>query len=348
MSSDSPNVEQIKFMKRMSSLPQDVRSKVLRHGKHSDVHGSESSKREMALMVFESLKEKEGEGEELKFARNQIIQMDYAWIDSLKEQNQTDCDEYKQYKRQLELQKERPNELKQKLLEKESEIVMKNVKKLKLFMRKYQDDPDLVEKIRHKLGSIIRDYYRRGGLFDFNDGAHPEYIMNSFIYNPWKDETRFKVLRIDGNQVIYQPYRNNRPDGNKIPIGLDEFLKIKISAQTNSGFWRSIPIGEVYRFFPERDDEFDTDESYNANVDNYLEHLMRTFEKKPDTEFFSVPYVPPAKPKPAPKPKIPPVQTKSNWVQDADGNWVKAPSGGRKTHHKRHNKKKKRTYKRRK
>ena len=44
----------------MSSLPQDVRSKVLRHGKHSDVHGSESSKREMALMVFESLKEKEG------------------------------------------------------------------------------------------------------------------------------------------------------------------------------------------------------------------------------------------------------------------------------------------------
>lgn len=334
MSSDSPNVEQIKFMKRMSSLPQDVRSMVLRHGKHSDVHGSESSKREMALMVLESLKEKKGEGEDLKFARNQIKQIDSAWIDSLKEYNQTDCKEYKDFEKTLTSDTirhalrhhylnpspEKVSEKKKSMLrEKELEIVMRNVKKLKLFMHKYQDDPDLVEKIRHKLGSITRDYYRRGGPFDFNEGAHPEYIMNSFIYNPWKDETRFKVLRIDGNQVTYQPYRNDRPDGNVRTIGLDEFLKITISAQTHGGFWRNIPIGEVYRFFPDRDDEFDTDESYNAKVDYYLEHLMGTFAKKPDTEFFSVPYVPPAK-----------------------------ASGGRKTHHKRHNKKKKRTYKRRK
>ncbi len=66
-----------------------------------------------------------------------------------------------------------------------------------------------------------------------------------------------------------------------------------------------------------------------------------------DTAFFSVPYIPPAKPKL--KKSMPvPVKTKSNWVQHADGSWVRAPSGGRKTHHNRHNKKKKRTYKTRK
>lgn len=322
---------------RMHSLPHDVLHSVLgSHDGHDHIlHGKYLSPRERALMMLQSFVDN---NEDSHLAINQLRQIDSAWIDSLKEYNQTDCDEYKQFK--LELKRETPSELKKKLLEKESEIVMKNVKKLKLFMRKYQDNPDLVEKIRHKLGSIIRDYYRRGGLFDFNEGAHPEYIMNSFIYNPWKDEMRFKVLRIDGNQVTYQPYCNDGPDGNVRKIGLDEFLKITISVQTDSGFWRSIPIGEVYRFFPERDDDFDTDDSYNAKVDEYLKHLMQTFAKKPGTEFFSVPY--------EPKLKSMPIQPKSNWVQTADGNWVRAPSGGRKTHHKRHNKKKKRTYKRRK
>ena len=332
-----------------SSLPVDVLHLGLRN-RVEDVHmhGKHLTPRERALMMLKSFEKNEEDSHIQTLARNQIKQIDSAWIDSLKEYNQTDCDEYKQFKRQLELQKERPNEneLKQKLLEKELEIVMRNVKKLKLFMHEYQDDPDLVEKIRHKLGSIIRDYYRRGGLFDFNGGAHPEYIMNSFIYNPWKDETRFKVLRIDGNQVTYQPYRNNEPYGTQIITNLDDFLKIPISAQTHSGIWSRIPIGEVYSFFPERGDTFYID--YDEMVGDYLKNLMITFAKKPDTEFFSVPYIPPEKPKPAPKPKITPVQTKSNWVQDADGNWVKAPSGGRKTHHKRHNKKKKRTYKRRK
>lgn len=54
MSSDSPNVEQIKFMERMSSLPQDVR-----------------------------------------------FIIDSAWIDSLKEYNQTDCKEYKDFEKTL-------------------------------------------------------------------------------------------------------------------------------------------------------------------------------------------------------------------------------------------------------
>ena len=346
-------------MKRLVPfLPEDVRASVLRSRVEDDVHGKDLTPRERALMMLES-----NDDEIQTFAKNQISQIDSAWIDSLREHNQTDCQEYKDfeakltndavkdtlYKYYLNPSPERVSEKKKSMLrEKELVIVMKNVKKLKLFMRKYQDDPDLVEKIRHKLGSIIRDYYRRGGPFDFNGGAHPEYIMNSFIYNPWKDETRFKVLRIDGNQVTYQPYRNNEPYGTQIITDLDDFLKIPISAQTHSGIWSRIPIGEVYRFFPERDSDSHTDESYNANVNNYLENLMITFAKKPDTEFFSVPYIPPEKPKPAPKPKITPVQTKSNWVQDADGNWVKAPSGGRKTHHKRHNKKKKRTYKRRK
>jgi hypothetical protein len=109
------------------------------------------------------------------------------------------------------------------------------------------------------------------------------------MYNPWKDEKRFKVLRIDGNQVTYQPYRNDEPDGTPKKIGLDEFLNIRINAQNNYGWWKNIPIREVYRFFPDRDDDYDTDDSYNAKVDHYLAHLMSAFAKKPDTEFFSVP-----------------------------------------------------------
>jgi|688.fasta_scaffold196301_2 hypothetical protein len=331
-------------MKRMRSLPEDVLHLVLSHDDDGpDLRGKHLTARERALVMLQSFVEN---NEDIQLATNQLSQIDSTWIDSLKEYNQTDCDEYKQFKHQLELQKTTPSELKKKLLEKESEIVMKNVKKLKLFMRKYHYDSDLVEKIMHKLDSIIRNYYRRDGLFDFNEGAHPEYIMNSFIYNPRKHETRFKVLRIDGNQVTYQPYRNDEPNGNARTTGLDEFLKVTITAQTDSGFWRSIPIGEIYRFFPDRS-EFDTDESYNEKVAGYLEQLMTIFAKKPDTAFFSVPYIPPAKPKL--KKSMPvPVKTKSNWVQHADGSWVRAPSGGRKTHHNRHNKKKKRTYKTRK
>lgn len=263
-------------------------------------------------------------------ATNKLKETDAAWVDSLKEHEQTDCKEYTRFKRQLEHQKETPGELKKKLHGKELEIVMRNVKRLKLLMNKYKDDPVLVKKIRKKLNAIIGDlfwhseYYGRGGRFGFHEGAHPEYIMNLFIYNPQKDEKRFKVLRIDGNKVTYQPYRNNEPVGEPITIGLDEFLKTGISVEfaprgNDPGFSLNIPIGEVYGIFPKRDYIDDTVESHNAKVDDYLEHLMRTFAKKPATEFFSVPYVPPAK-----------------------------ASGGGKTHHKRHNKKKKRTYKRRK
>ena len=157
-------------------------------------------------------------------------------------------------------------------------------------MNEYKNDPILLAKIKDKLHAIIlANYGRSAHGFHFHNGAHPEWFMNAFIYNPRKTEYRFEVLRVDGNQVTYQPYQHNKPVGEPIKIGLDEFLKIRISAQDNYNRWKDIPIGEVYRIFPERDDEFDTDESYNAKVDDYLAHLMSTFAKKPDTEFFSVP-----------------------------------------------------------
>jgi len=263
-------------------------------------------------------------------AANQLKEIDSAWVDSLKEQDQTECKEYKQFKRKLELANTPKSELNKRLLKKELKIVMKTVKKLKLFMNKYKDDPDLVEKIKDKLNLIIGDsfwhskYYSRGGLLGSHEGAHPEYIMNSFIYNPQKDETRFKVLQIDGVQVTYQPYRNNEPVGEPVKIGLDEFLKKGLSVEfmrSGVSFSEDVPIGEEYKIFPKRDYVDETVESHNAKVDDYLEHLMRTFTKKP-AGFFSAPYVPPAK--------------------------AKRTSGGGRTHRKRDSNKNKRTHKHRK
>lgn len=260
-------------MNRLGSLHPDVLSVVRSHDErsHSGVHGSELSSRERALMMLKSLEKNEGNEEDLKFARNKLKQIDSEWVDSLNENDQRDCEEFKQFKRRLESSGGlRPSEMHGMLIRKQLTIVMMNIEKLKLLMNKYKDDPGLVGIIRHKLGSIIGEYYGKGAWFAFHQGAHPEYIMNSFIYNPKP------VLRIDGNQVTYQPHRNREP----VKIGLDEFVKL--------------PIGEVYGFFPDRHPRFHTVESYNAKVDNYLEQLMETFAKKP-AGFFSAPYVPPAK-----------------------------------------------------
>jgi|688.fasta_scaffold03453_5 hypothetical protein len=234
------------------------------------------------------------------------------------------------------------------LHEKELEIVKKNVEKLKLFMNKYQSDPELLEKISEKLNSIIRNYHAKHGHIGFHDGAHPEYVLNAFIYNPSKTEKRFKVLGINRTQVTYQPLRNENPDGLPITIGLDAFLKTRITAQTEHGFWREIPIGEVYGVFPCRC-EYDTDHSYDAKVNYYLERLMTVFAKNPSSEVFSVPrlrYVPPVKPK-SRVDKTPP----KNWVQVGE-EWVQVGGyknfNGKRSNRVRHNKKKKRTYKRRK
>ena len=217
-------------MKRLGSLHPDVISVVRSHDErsHSGVHGSELSSRERALMMLKSLEENEGNDEDLKFARNKLKQIDSEWVDSLNENDQRDCEEFKQFKRPLESSGLRPSEMHGMLIRKQLTIVMRNIEKLKLLMNKYKDDPGLVGIIRHKLGSIIGEYYGKGAWFAFHQGAHPEYIMNSFIYNPKP------VLRIDGNQVTYQPHRNREP----VKIGLDEFVKL--------------PIGEVYGFFPDR------------------------------------------------------------------------------------------------
>lgn len=259
------------------SLHPDVLSVVRSHDErsHSGVHGSELSSRERALMMLKSLEENEGNEEDLKFARNKLKQIDSEWVDSLNENDQSDCEEFKQFKRPLESSGLRPSEMHGMLIRKQLTIVMRNIEKLKLLMSKYKDDPGLVGIIRHKLGSIIGEYYGKGAWFEFHKGAHPEYIMNSFIYNPKP------VLRIDGNQVTYQPHRKGNPVIEPVKIGLDEFVKL--------------PIGEVYGFFP--DPGFDTTvKSYNAKVNNYLKQLMETFAKKP-AGFFSTPYVPPAKAK---------------------------------------------------
>ena len=166
-----------------------------------------------------------------------------------------------------------------------------NVKRLKLFMNKYQEYPEFIKKIREKLNSIILAHYGKYGNFKFHEGAHPEFIMNAFLYDPSKSEKRFKVLRIDGTQVTYHMFNEFNEPSREGPmtIGLDEFLRMPISAQNAYGWWTYIPIGEVYGFFPERDSEYDTDDDYNAKVNNYLEHLMKLFANKPHTEFFSVP-----------------------------------------------------------
>ena len=301
MSSSGPSLSgKIKTKSQgLRLMPKDVaHSILLMHDEPDYLHGVELSSRELALMMLKSLDEN---GEDTTFARNKLKQIDSAWIDYLNAHNQRECEEFKTYKGQLERAHGLlRSEINQMLISKQLKIATMNVKKLKLFMNKYKDDPDLVEKIRHKLGLIISEYYSRDEWFKFYNGAHPEYIMNSFIYNPRKDETRFKILRIDGNQVTYQPYHNNEPVGEPIKIGLNEFLEIRISDQP-------IPIGEVYSFFPARNPGFDTDASYNKKVNDYLGRLMESFANKPATEFSSV------------------------------------PNGGRRTHHKRHDKKNKRT-----
>lgn len=199
-----------------------------------------------------------------------------------------------------------------------------NVMRLKLFMNRYKSNHALLEKIKLKLNSIMLSNYE--SFHSFHGGAHPEWVMNAFIYNPNERETRFKVMRMDGNQVTYQPYVYNAPQGGPITIGLDAFLKLGINQQNRYGMWKSTPIGEVYRILPERDEE-DIDEMYdNAKVNNYLEQLMVVFAHKPSSILSSVP-------------------------QSKEGVKLSnfAAKGGRKrTHHKRHNKNKKRTYQRRK
>lgn len=315
MSSDSSNDKRIRFMKQMhKSLPMDSIRRIF-SGIRSGVM-TDDTKHDRGIFLSQM--------DHDSTAVNQLKEIDSAWVDSLKKQDQQEQPEYKQFKHKLELAKTPKSELDKRLLKKELKIAMKTVKRLKLFMNKYKDDPGLVEKIKNKLNLIIGElvwfsrYYSRGGLLEVHKGAHPEYIMNSFIYNPEKDEKRFKVLRIDGNKVTYQPYCNNEPVGKPIKLGLDEFLKTGISVAfgprgTEPGFSIDVPIGEVYKFFPKRDYVDDTVETYNAKVDEYLEYLMRIFANKPATEFFSAP----------------------------------TSGGRRKTHHKRDSNKRKRTHKRR-
>lgn len=215
-----------------------------------------------------------------------------AWVDSLNEYDQTDCKEYKDFEARLTddavptsyllpSDETLAAEKKKKMLhEKKLEIVKKNVEKLKLFMIKYKDDLNLVKKIRDKLNTIIRNYYGKGEPFEFNGGAHPEYLMNIFIYNPSLENNRFKVLRINKNQVTYQLYETKYVNGkvNYTLTGetktdpLDKFLK----------------DFKMFDFFPNNDPQ-STPETNEWNVNKYLYHLMETFEKKPDIEFLSVP-----------------------------------------------------------
>jgi hypothetical protein len=335
MSSDSSNDKRIRFMKRMhKSLPMDSIRRifsVVRSGVITDDVDHDRG-------IFLSQMDHD------PTVANQVKEIDSAWVDSLKYQDQTNSKEYKQFKASCVDTSSRSSELYEMLLEKELKIVIKTVEKLKLFMIKYKDDPELVEKIKDKLNLIIGGldwhsvYYGRDGRLGEQGqvtaetwplrtytGAHPEYIMNVFIYNPPKGEKRFKVLRIDGNKVTYQRYRNNEPVGEPIKLGLDEFLKIGLSVEFlyfGISYFEYVPIGEVYKIFPKRHVN-EKVESHNAKVNKYLKNLMIIFANKPSSEIFSTP--------------------------------VKSASGGtysvdrrRKTHHNRDNNKNKRTYKRRK
>jgi hypothetical protein len=97
-----------------------------------------------------------------------------------------------------------------------------------------------------------------------------------------------------------------------IQTRLDDFLKLKISAKNKSNAWKLLPIGEAYNVFPDRDDD-DDDDSYAEKVDSYCLELNKFME-----------------------------------TQGSLNEELPTPKGGRKTYHKRNNKKKKRTYKRRK
>jgi hypothetical protein len=163
---------------------------------------------------------------------------------------------------------------------------VRNIQRLKLFMNKYRSYPTMLEKIKKKLQTIIMVNYRKS----LHDGAHPEFIMNAFVYNPSGREDRFKVLRMDGNQVTVAMFNRDfqRYDA-PTTIGLDAFLKRGISAKSNYGFWKHIPIGEVYGILPERGCEEETDDVYEDRINKYLTRLMGVFANKPSTELFSVP-----------------------------------------------------------
>jgi len=155
-----------------------------------------------------------------------------------------------------------------------------NVEVLKHFMYKYKTNPELLKKIKEKLNSII---LRNSEIFHgFHGGAHPEWVMNAFMYNPMENE-HFKLLRIDGNQVTVKMQHKSEP----IHMGLDEFLKMEIPNRTVHHMRTSAMIGEIYRILPEYN-EYNLDER-----EIYLAHLMEVFDNKPygqpSSEFFSVP-----------------------------------------------------------
>jgi hypothetical protein len=78
-------------MKRMRSLPEDVLHLVLSHDDDGpDLRGKHLTARERALVMLQSFVEN---NEDIQLATNQLSQIDSTWIDSLKEYNQTDCDE---------------------------------------------------------------------------------------------------------------------------------------------------------------------------------------------------------------------------------------------------------------
>jgi hypothetical protein len=121
----------------------------------------------------------------------------------------------------------------------------------------------------------------------------------------------YHVKSIDGNKIVYD---NKKQDGvwsDPIETTLGAFLRLEIPTVSNSNRWKYLPIGEVYSFFPDRNEDNDED-SYEETVNEYCSEL--------------------------------------DSVMEHQGLLVKLSNtkGGRKTYHKRNNKKKKRTYKRRK
>jgi hypothetical protein len=162
-----------------------------------------------------------------------------------------------------------------------------DVPTLKLYMNKYKTNPELLKNFKKKMNSIIRRNYGRGALHDFHGGAHPEWIMNAFIYNPIENKY-FKFLRIDGNQVTVRLWNAiTRNFDDPMHMRLDDFLRIEIPDRTVHQMRTTAMIGEIYGILPEWN-EHDLDER-----DIYLAHLMEVFKKKPSgepsSEFFSVP-----------------------------------------------------------
>jgi len=162
-----------------------------------------------------------------------------------------------------------------------------DVPTLKLYMNKYKTNTELLKNFKKKMNSIIRRNYGRGALHDFHGGAHPEWIMNAFIYNPIENKY-FKLLRIDGNQVTVRMWNDTtRNFDDPMHMRLDDFLRIEIPDRTVHQMRTTAMIGEIYGILPEWN-EHDLDER-----DIYLAHLMEVFKKKPSgepsSEFFSVP-----------------------------------------------------------